>query len=76
MDLTPAEGAVLRQVRDLFREASVRSYRVTSLAARWPAAHRAAYEGGFAGLVRKGLLVHRPGEPLFGISTAALKAMA
>ena len=75
MDLTPAERAVLRQVRDLFGEASVTSYRLASLAARWPASHRETYQSAFDGLVKKGLLIQRPGEQLFGVTSAGLKAM-
>jgi hypothetical protein len=75
LDLTPVERAVLRQVRDLFGEASVTSYRLGSLVSRWPEAHRAANQIAFDGLVKKGLLVQRPGEQMFGITTAGLKAM-
>ena len=75
MELTPAERAVLRQVRDLFGEASVTSYRLASLIARWPEAHRAANQIAFDGLVKKGLLIQRPGEQMFSITAAALKAM-
>jgi hypothetical protein len=75
MDLTTAERAVLRQVRDFFGEASVTSYRLASLAARWPETHRDAYQIAFEGLVKKGLLVQRPGEQMFGITSAGLKAM-
>jgi hypothetical protein len=75
MDLTTAERAVLRQVRDFFGEASITSYRLASLAARWPDAHRDAYQAAFESLVRKGLLVQRPGEQMFGITGAGLKAM-
>ncbi len=75
MDLTPAERAVLRQVRDLFGEASVTSYRIASLAARWPAGHREPYQTAFESLVQKGLLIQRPGEQLFGITSAGLRAM-
>jgi hypothetical protein len=75
MDLTPAERAVLRQVRDLFGEASVTSYRLASLMARWPEAHRAVNQMAFDGLVKKGLLIQRPGEQMFSITSAGLKAM-
>jgi hypothetical protein len=75
MDLTTAERAVLRQVRDLFGEASVTSYRLSSLIARWPDDHRQIYQVAFDGLVKKGLLVQRVGEQMFGITSAGLKAM-
>lgn len=34
VNLIPSERALLRQVRELFREASVRTYRVTVLESR------------------------------------------
>ena len=76
MDFVPSERAVLRQVRDLFAESSVRTYRLTVLTSRWPAAHYEAYRGGYNGLLRRGLLVQSSGRDLFGITTAGLKAMA
>ena len=75
MDLTPTERAILRQVRDLFGEASVTSYRIASLAARWPVADRTAYQNAFESLVRKGLLIQRVGEQMFSVSSAGLRAM-
>ena len=76
MDLTLAERAVLRQVRELLGEASVTSYRAASLVARWPDQQRQMYQLAFDGLVTKGLLVKRDGEQMFGITAAGLKAMA
>jgi hypothetical protein len=75
MDLTPSERAVLKQIRDLFGEASVTSYRLASLAARWPATQREAYQIAFDSLVKRGLLIQRAGEQLFSITAAGLKAM-
>ena len=75
MDLTPSERAVLKQIRDLFGEASVTSYRLASLAARWPASHREAYQMAFDSLVKRGLLIQRAGEQLFSITSAGLRAM-
>jgi hypothetical protein len=75
VDLTPAERAVLRQVQDLFREASIRSYRLTLLTSRWPAMHHEAYRTGYDGLVKKGLLVQSANQQLFGISDVGMKAM-
>jgi hypothetical protein len=75
MDLTPAERAVLMQVRDLFGEASITAYRLASLMARWPEAHQAANQIAFNGLVKKGLLIQRPGEQMFSITSTGLKAM-
>jgi hypothetical protein len=76
MQLTAAERAILLQVRDLFGEASVTSYRVASLVSRWPAGERDAYQNAFNELVRKGLLVQDPGEQMFGVTAAGLMAMA
>jgi hypothetical protein len=76
MELTAVERAILKQVGELFGEASVTSYRVSSLASRWPAAERDAYQQAFNDLVKKGLLVQEPGEQMFGVTAAALLAMA
>jgi hypothetical protein len=75
MDLTPSERAVLAQIRDLFLEASVRSYRLSILTGRWPAIHFDAYRGGFDGLVRKGLIVKGFKEQSFNITNAGMRAM-
>ena len=75
MDLIPGELAVLRQVRDIFVEASVRTHRFTVLSSRWPAAHYQAYRSGFDGLVKKGLLAKSANDQLFSITGAGLKVM-
>jgi hypothetical protein len=75
MELIPSEHAVLRQVRDLFLEASVRTYRMNMLTSRWPATHYGAYRGGYVGLVRKGLISASADERFFSITNAGLKAM-
>lgn len=76
MDLIPSERAVLTQIRDLFLEASVRTYRLTILTARWPAKHYEAYRAGYVGLATKGLIVRSSDEQLFSITNAGMKAMA
>ena len=73
LDLTPAERAVLRQIRDLFREASVRAYRVPSLISRWPPNHRETYRVGYEGLINKGLLVQSRDQGIFQITGAGLR---
>ena len=73
MDLIPSERAVLRQIRDLFLESSVRTYRMTALTARWPTVHYDAYRSGFAGLLSK-KLVDSDGVA-FTITNAGLRAM-
>ncbi|HEX6268464.1 MAG TPA: hypothetical protein VFZ81_16375 [Burkholderiales bacterium] len=75
MDLIPSERAVLRQIRDLFLEASVRTYPLRVLTSRWPATHYDAYRDGYAGLVTKGLIAKSPDEQLFRITNAGMKAM-
>lgn len=75
MELIPGERAVLRQIRDLFLEASLRSYRLNMLTARWPATHYDAYRSGYAGLVGKGLIEQSPDEQFFSITNAGLRAM-
>jgi hypothetical protein len=75
MDLTSAERAVLLQVRNLFGEASVTSYRLASLVARWPANERASYQAAFDSLVSRGFFIQRAGEQMFSITGAGLKAM-
>jgi len=76
MELIPSELAVLRQVRDLLREASARTYRLTMLTSRWPAAHFDAYRGGYAGLVRRGLISPCSDQRFFSITSAGLKTLA
>jgi hypothetical protein len=75
MELVPSERAVLRQIRDLFLEASVRTYRLNTLTSRWPASHYDAYRGGYAGLVSKGLIAKSPDEQCFSITNAGMRAM-
>jgi hypothetical protein len=75
MDVTLAERTVLRQVRELFGEASVTSYRFASFAARWPTDQRQIYQLAFDGLVKKGLLTKSKDEQMFGVTSAGLRAM-
>jgi hypothetical protein len=76
MEFVPSELAVLRQLRDLFQEASVRTYRLTMLTSRWPAGHYDAYRGGYVGLVKRGLILPSADQRFFSITSAGLKAMA
>jgi hypothetical protein len=76
MELVPSERAVLTQIRDLFREASVRTYRLNMLTARWPALHFEAYRQGYVGLATKGLIVRSSDQQLFSITNAGMEAMA
>jgi hypothetical protein len=75
MDLMPSERAVLGQIRDLFLEASVRTYRLSALSGRWPVIHFDAYRFGFSGLVSKGLITQSLDRTQFSITNAGLKAM-
>jgi hypothetical protein len=75
MELIPSERAVLRQIRDLFLEASVRSYRLNVLTSRWPPTHYDAYRAGYVGLISKGLISQSDDEPFFSITNSGMKAM-
>jgi hypothetical protein len=75
MELVPSERAVLRQIRDLFLEASVRTYRLNFLTSRWPPTHYDAYRGGYVGLVAKGLIIKSRDEQYFSITTTGMQAM-
>jgi hypothetical protein len=75
MELIPSERAVLTQIRDLFLEASRRTFRLNVLSSRWPPTHYAAYNAGYAGLVSKGLIAKSLDQQFFKLTTAGLKAM-
>ena len=75
MELVPSERAVLTQIRDLFLEASVRTYRLNTLTSRWPPTHYDAYRGGYAGLLSKGLIASSADEQYFSITNAGMRAM-
>jgi hypothetical protein len=76
MTLIPSERAVLDQIRVLFFEASVRTYRLRTLSSRWPVSHYDAYSGGYAGLIKKGLITGSADGHGFTITNAGLMAMA
>lgn len=75
MELVPSERAVLTQIRDLFLEASSRTFRLNVLSSRWPPTHYAAYSAGYAGLSSKGLIAKSIDERFFTVTNAGLKAM-
>ena len=75
MELMPSERAVLGQIRDLFLEAALRTYRLSGVSGRWPVTRFDAYRFGFAGLVSKGLITQSLDRTLFSITNAGLKAM-
>jgi len=75
VDLVPSELAVLKIIRALFLEASRRTHPIALLRSRWPALHSEAYNGGYVGLVRKGLLAPSSDGTLFSVTTAGLRAM-
>jgi hypothetical protein len=75
LNLVPSERAVLSQIRDLFIEATSRTYRLALLTARWPARHYEAYRSGYSGLIDKGLISGSVDGPVFTITNAGLKAM-
>jgi hypothetical protein len=76
MNLIPSERAVLRQIRELVLEASVRTHRLNVLSCRWPALHYGVYLAGYVGLARKGLIAKSRDERYFSVTSAGLKAMA
>ena len=75
MILIPDERAVLGQIRDIFLEASVRSYRLSALMTRWPVLHFEAYRDAYAGLIGKGLVSSSADGQVFTITNAGLKTM-
>jgi hypothetical protein len=75
MDLIPSERAVLGQIRDLFLESSLRTYRLALLTGRWPVIHYDAFNGGYEGLARKGLIAKAQDGQAFSITNAGMKAM-
>jgi hypothetical protein len=48
---------------------------VSVLRSRWPALHSQAYDGGYAGLVKKGLVALSEDGTAFSVTTAGLRAM-
>jgi hypothetical protein len=76
MHLVPSEQAVLKLIRMLFLEGSQRTQPVTLLRSRWPALHCQAYDGGYVGLINKGLIAASTDGQRFSITNAGLKAMA
>jgi hypothetical protein len=75
MDLTPSERAVLGQIRVLFLEASGRTFRLRELTSRWPVLHHDAYSGGYAGLMKMGLIAGSADGQGFSITNAGLGAL-
>jgi hypothetical protein len=76
MDFKPSERAVLGQIRALFLEASARTFRLRELTSRWPVLHYDAYSGGYASLVKRGLIAGSADGQGFGITNAGFEAMA
>ena len=76
MDLVPSERAVLTIIRTLFLESSCHTHTVGVLRSRWPALHAEAYSGGYAGLVKKGLVALSADGSAFSVTSAGLRAMA
>jgi hypothetical protein len=75
MELIPSERAVLKQIRDLFREASMRTYQLTVLASRWPPTHYDAYRTGYSGLVDKGIIEKSDDEQWFSITSTGMEVI-
>ena len=75
MDLVPSERAVLKVIRTLFLEGSRQTQPVTLLRSRWPALHSQAYDGGYHGLLKKGLIAASTDGQRFSVTNAGLKVM-
>jgi hypothetical protein len=52
------------------------SLRAVSAPVKWPVSHYDAYSGGYAGLIKKGLITGSADGHGFTITNAGLKAMA
>jgi hypothetical protein len=76
MDLVPSERAVLKMICALFLEASRRTHAVAVLKSRWPALHSDAYNGGYLGLISKGLVSPSQDGTLFSVTSAGMRVMA
>ena len=74
-ELVPSERAVLTQIRDLFLEASTRTFRLNVLSSRWPPTHYGSYSAGYAGLASKGLIAKSLDQRFFTLTNAGLKAL-
>jgi len=74
VELVPNERAVLKQVLDLFLEASVRILPINALTSRWQQADYEAYRAGYDGLARKALIAKSADERQFCIMNAGMKA--
>lgn len=75
MELIPSERAVLKQIRDLFRDASIQTCRLTVLASRWPPTHYDAYRAGYSGLVNKGIIAKSDDEQSFSITSTGMEVI-
>jgi hypothetical protein len=76
MNLVPGERAVLKLIRTLFLEGSRQPQPVTLLRSRWPALYVQAYDGGYLGLIEKGLIAPSADGEHFSVTHAGLKAMS
>src|ERR1700716_3295816 len=63
----PSERAVLGQIRVLFLEASGRTFRLRELTSRWSVLHYDADSGGYASLIKRGLIAGSADGQGFGI---------
>ena len=75
MDLVPSERAVLKLIRTLFLEGSREAQPVTVLRSRWPALHSQAYDGGYLGLLEKGLIAASADGQRFSVTNRGLRVM-
>jgi hypothetical protein len=75
MNLVPAERTVLKLIRQLLIDSKQRSHPLAVLRSLWPPTHAPSYQGGFEGLLRKGLIAASADRQSFRITDLGLKAM-
>src|SRR6267143_1085481 len=68
--------SMLGQIRVLFLEASGRAFRLRELTSRWPVLHYDAYSGGYASLIKRGLIAGSADGQGFSVTSAGFKVMA
>ena len=74
--LTPAEQVILRQIGGLIQNGGANLHSVKDLTATWPPLHRAAYRGGYMGLVKKGFIAPSANGDAFSITQTGLRVLA
>jgi hypothetical protein len=73
VEFIPSEYAVLRQIRDLYRETRNGTFLLTVLTSRWPPLHYEAYATGLLGLISKGAIANGQDGRSVRITNAGMK---